>query len=62
MMKPKCRLTGTDGNVFALVGKVRECLRKAKQVDQATLMANEVYASGSYGEALRVMSKYVDIS
>ena len=62
MTKPRCKLTGTDGNVFALVGKVRECLRKAKQGDQAALMTKEVFASGSYGEALGIMSKYVDIS
>jgi len=62
MTKPKCKLTGTDGNVFALVGKVRECLRKAKQGDQAALMTKEVFASGSYGDALRIMSNYVDIS
>ena len=60
--KPRCKLTGTDGNVFSLIGKVKTILIKAKQGDKAKEMTNRVFAAKSYGESLGIMSEYVDIS
>ena len=59
--KPHCKLLGTDGNVFALLVRVRAALVKAKQPDQATEMARRVMVSGSYHEALAIMGEYVEI-
>ena len=59
--KPRCKLLGTDSNVFMLLGRVSATLKKAKQPDQAAEMARRVLASGSYHEALAIMGEYVEI-
>lgn len=60
--KPRCRLIGTDGNVFALGGKVREALRKAKQEDKASEFTQRLFRCTSYEEALTLMDEYVTIT
>ena len=60
--KPKCKLTGTDGNVFALMGKVSRTLKETKLPDQAKEMVSRVVQSHSYGEALAIMQEYVEVS
>jgi hypothetical protein len=62
---PKCKLSGTDGNVFAIIGKVRRCLQQAGQVDRAKEFAQRAMSSGSYNatrcSACAVSSsRYVD--
>lgn len=59
--KPKCRLTGTDGNVFVLAGRVGSVLKKARQVDKAKEFYEKLPKCGSYDEALRLMMDYVDV-
>lgn len=60
--KPRCKLVGTDGNVFALIGKVKRSMQKAK-IDNNTIleMQNRIMSSSSYIEALNIMGEYVDI-
>lgn len=58
--KPKCKMIGTDGNVFALIGVVSRVLKKAGQHEEAKKMAAEVFASSSYHEALCIMMDYVE--
>lgn len=60
--KPKCKLTGTDGNVFALLGKCNNTLRKAGQSSKCEELNRRIFSSGSYGEALVIMGEYVEIS
>ena len=60
--KPKVKLTGTDGNVFSLMGKCGGALRKAGMIKEADQMYAEITKSGSYSEALGIMSKYLDVS
>ena len=59
--KPKCKLVGTDGNVFNLIGTVSRVLKKAHLSDQVEEMQNRCFCAGSYDEALVIMSEYVDI-
>ena len=61
-MKPKCKLTGTDGNVFALAGRVGKALKRAGQADKAREFYEKLPNCGSYDEALRLMMEYVDVS
>ena len=56
------KLTGTDGNVFALMGKVAKALRRAGHPDLADEFTKKVFQSGSYDESLRIMMEYVDVS
>jgi hypothetical protein len=59
--KPKCKLVGTDGNIFALAGKVSQTLKKAGLKEEAKKMTNEVFACKSYEDALCTLGTYVDI-
>jgi hypothetical protein len=59
-MKPKVKLVGTNGNVFALLGKCTQALKRAGQADAAKELVAKVTSCGSYGEALALMCEYVD--
>jgi len=59
--KPRCELVGTDGNVFALSGRVRDALRKAGQHERAKEFMDKLKGCRSYDEALRLMLEYVEV-
>ncbi len=59
-MKPKVKLVGTDGNIFAVVGRCARVLRNAGQSDEAKEMPAAVFKSKNYDEALGVCMQYVD--
>jgi hypothetical protein len=61
-MKPKCKLTGVDGNVFAIIGQVRSVLRKAGQQDKAAEFCKRALMSDSYDAVLQLCFDYVDVS
>ena len=61
-MKPKVKLSGTNGNVFALLGLCMKALKRAGQPEKAKELGKEVQSCGSYDEALRTMMGYVDVS
>jgi len=58
--KPECELVGTDGNIFALMGRAAKALRRAGMKVEATEMSGKVMESGSYDEALQIIMQYVD--
>jgi hypothetical protein len=58
--KPSCQLTGTDGNVYSLLGKVTGTLKKAGLFEQAKECSGRVFKSHSYHEALSIMQEYVE--
>ena len=58
--KPECELVGTDGNIFALVGRAAKALRRAGMKDEAAEMSGKVMKSDSYDEALQIIMQYVD--
>lgn len=54
------QLTGTDGNAFAILGKVKKALKSAGH----NKLADEFYAeatSGDYDHLLQTAMKYVDV-
>ena len=59
--RPRCKLIGTDGNVFALVGTVRRCLKNAGQVDRAKEFVARAYHAQCYDEVLQMIHEYVDV-
>lgn len=59
--KPRCKLAGTDGNVFALASKVSLALKDAGKHDEAKEFSNKLLSCGSYDEALQLMMEYVDV-
>jgi hypothetical protein len=58
--KPACRLVGTDGNVFSIVGRVRDALRKAAQEERAREFVERAFRSGSYDAVLQLCLEYVE--
>ena len=59
--RPACRLTGTDGNVFSIIGKVRQVLRDAGQGDRAGEFVQKAFGAKSYDEGLALCADYVDV-
>ena len=56
----RCVLVGTDGNIFALLGRAREALRRGGRPDLIEPLTKEVFASKSYEEALAHICEYVE--
>ena len=58
--RPKMKLAGMDGNIFAILGRASRLLKENGQADQAKEMSSRVYQSGDYYKALNVISEYVE--
>lgn len=59
-MKPKCKLIGTDGNIFALMGQASSALKAAGMRAEAREMCGRIFGAGGYDEALGIIAEYVD--
>ena len=59
--KPACKLVGTDGNVFAIIGRVRRTLREAGQDERASEFVKRAFAARSYDEVLGLCWEYVEV-
>ena len=60
-MKPTCQLSDSDGNVFALMGRVSKTLKRAGLNEEAKEMCERVFKCKSYDEALKLMMEYVEV-
>ena len=58
----KVRLSGTDGNAFAIIGKVSKAMRKAKIENEIIQAFQHEAMSGDYNHLLQTCMKYVDVS
>lgn len=58
--KPPCKLIGTDGNVYSIIGHVRDALRKAGQDDRAREFVEKAFRTGSYDGVLQPCMEYVE--
>lgn len=57
------QLSGQDGNVFAIIGRVRRALMKAgANQEQLDRFWEEVSNAGSYDQALAVVMRWVHVS
>jgi len=59
-MKPEAELIGANGNIFNLIAIARKALRKAGLDDEGKEMADKIYKSDSYDDALAIIMEYVD--
>ena len=59
-IRPKMKLIGQNGNIFAIMGRASRLLKSAGQSDKTKEMCNRVTASKSYAEALGIISEYVE--
>lgn len=61
MNKPTVQLSGTDGNVFAIIGTMSRQLEKAWQPEQAKEFTQKAMNCGSYDEVLRLCFDYAEV-
>ena len=59
--KPECKLVGTDGNVFAVIGAVCASLRRSGSPDKADKFRMKATSCNSYDEVLRLVHEYVEV-
>ena len=57
----RVRLTGTDGDAFAIIGKVTAALRKAGVPAEERDRFRDEAMSGDYNNLLRVCMEWVDV-
>ena len=58
--KPECPLIGADGNIFNIMGIAARSLKNCGMGDAAKEMQSRVTSSGSYDEALAIITEYVE--
>lgn len=61
MEKPACKLVGTDGNVFSIIGRVSKALKRAGQLDKAQEFCQRATSSASYDDVLALTFEYVEV-
>jgi hypothetical protein len=61
LSKPFVQLTGEDGNVFSIIGRVSRVLKEAKQPEKAKEFTDKAFGSGSYDEVLRLAMEYCEV-
>lgn len=59
--KPSCKLVGTDGNVFSIIGLVSKTLQRAKQPERAAEFQKKAMSAGSYDAVLAMVHDYVEV-
>ena len=52
---------GESGNIFWILGAVAKALKKQRRITDYNECRDRVLSSGSYGEALSIISEYVDL-
>jgi hypothetical protein len=58
--RPECPLVGEDGNVFAVIGRVRRCLERDGQPERAREFVERATSSTRYDAVLKLTFEYVD--
>lgn len=59
--KPVVQLTGEDGNVFAIIGRVSKTLKRAGMPNQASEFTSAAMKCGSYDKVLQLCMQYCDV-
>ena len=59
--KPVCKLSGTDGNVFMVIGRVSKALKSAGQAAKAKEFSDRAMSCSSYDDVLKLCFEFVDV-
>lgn len=59
---PTVTLVGTDGNAFAIMGKVRQAMQCAEWTPEEMVSAMDEMMSGDYDHLLSVVGDLCDVS
>jgi hypothetical protein len=60
-VKPVCKLSGQNGNIFNLASFAKQTLEKEGMKEQAKEMQEKIFRSHSYEEALGIIADYVEV-
>ena len=60
--KPKLRLSGADGNAFAILGAAQRAGRRAEWTEDQLKAFNTLATSGDYNFVLQTCMRYFDVS
>lgn len=58
--KPKVKLSGQDGNIYAVIGSASRALRRAGQSDKCEEMKAKIKQASDYYVALGIIQEYID--
>ncbi len=58
--RPKCPIIGADGNIFNIMGIASKTLKHSGMAEESKEMCSRVTSSGSYEEALGIITEYVE--
>jgi len=61
-MKPKLKMVGEDGNVFAIIGRATRVLRENKFTQEDIKKFQGEMMSGDYDNALRVCMEWFEVN
>lgn len=63
MKKPTVEYSkrGPSGNIYYILGKARDALRKQHRITDYNTMWENVQKSDSYEEALKVIGEYIEL-
>jgi hypothetical protein len=59
--RPRCRLVGEDGNVFAIIGRVLRDLQDVGEAEAAKDFVARAFRSRSYEEVLALCAECVEV-
>lgn len=59
--KPPCKLVGTDGNVYSIIGRVKRALEQDGRQDRAREFVERAFGSKSYDAVLALCLEYVEV-
>ena len=57
--KPMCPIIGANGNIFNILGIASRTLKENDMADEEQEMYSRVTSSGSYEEALGIITEYI---
>lgn len=57
--RPKCPIIGANGNIFNILGIASRTLKDNGMTEEAAEMYNRVTSSGSYEQALCIITEYI---
>ena len=60
-IKPIVKLSGTNGNAFAIISRVRQALKRANYKQDDIKKFTEEATQGDYDNALQTCMKWVDV-
>ena len=60
-MKPACKLSGTDGNVFVIISNVCRAVKEDDQKDKANEFRDKAFQCADYDAVIQLAMDYVEV-